>query len=303
MGKGVKKSKARTVNSALIRGPIQRKFYVFLLPTFLAFCIGFLYPFIQGIYLSFCKFTTTSDATFIGFSNYITAFSDGGFRHAFGFTVMVTVVCLVIINVFAFAVAYALTRGIKGSNIFRGVFFMPNLIGGIVLAYIWKMIFASIMPKDIHLDTTLGFWALIILLSWQQIGYMMIIYIAGLQAVSTDMLEAAKIDGANGWQSLIHITIPSVMPSVTICTFLTLTNGFKLFDQNMALNGGDPIMRIAGTKIKTTEMLALNIYNTFYGSSTAARGVGQAKAVMFFILVAVIALAQLRLTRDKEVQR
>ena len=303
MNKAAKKNKARTVNSQLIRKPIQRKFYVFLLPTFLAFCIGFLYPFLQGIYLSFCKFTTTSDATLIGFSNYVSALKDGGFRHAFGFTALVTVACLVIINVFAFAVAFALTRGIRGSNIYRGVFFMPNLIGGIVLAYIWKMIFASVMPRDIHLDTALGYWALIIVLSWQQIGYMMIIYIAGLQAVSTDMLEAAKIDGANGWQSLVHITIPSVMPSITICTFLTLTNSFKLFDQNMALNGGDPIMRIAGTKIKTTEMLALNIYNTFYGSSTVARGVGQAKAVLFFVLVAIIALAQLRLTRDKEVQR
>ena len=303
MNKKAKKSKARAVNSQLIRGPIQRKFYVFLLPTFLAFCIGFLYPFLQGIYLSFCKFTTTSDASFIGLSNYASAFRDAGFRHAFGFTALVTVACLVIINVFAFAVAFALTRGIRGSNIYRGVFFMPNLIGGIVLAYIWKMIFAAIMPKDIHLSTSLGYWALIIMLSWQQIGYMMIIYIAGLQAVSTDMLEAATIDGANGWQSLIHITIPSVMPSITICTFLTLTNGFKLFDQNMALNGGEPIIRMAGTKVKTTEMLALNIYNTFYGSSTTARGVGQAKAVLFFILVAVIALAQLRLTRDKEVQR
>ena len=298
-----KKNKAQSVNSTLIRGPIQRKVYIFLLPTFLAFCIGFLYPFIQGIYLSFCRFTTTSDAVPVGLSNYAAAVSDGGFRHAFGFTVLVTVACLVIINVFAFAVAYALTRNIPGRTVFRGVFFMPNLIGGIVLAYIWKMIFASVMPRDIHLDTTLGYWALIILLSWQQIGYMMIIYIAGLQAVSGDMREAAKIDGANGWQSLLHITIPSVMPSITICTFLTLTNSFKLFDQNMALNGGDPIVRMAGTKIKTTEMLALNIYNTFYGASTTARGVGQAKAVLFFILVAVIALAQLRLTRDKEVQR
>ena len=303
MNKAAKKNKARTVNSQLIRKPIQRKFYVFLLPTFLAFCIGFLYPFLQGIYLSFCKFTTTSDATLIGFSNYVSALKDGGFRHAFGFTALVTVACLVIINVFAFAVAFALTRGIRGSNIYRGVFFMPNLIGGIVLAYIWKMIFASVMPRDIHLDTALGYWALIIVLSWQQIGYMMIIYIAGLQAVSTDMLEAAKIDGANGWQSLVHITIPSVMPSITICTFLTLTNSFKLFDQNMALNGGDPIMRIAGTKIKTTEMLALNIYNTFYSSNSASKGVAQSKAVIFFILVATLGLIQLAYTRKREVQQ
>ena len=302
MKKAPKKPSVRAVDSELIRAPIKRMGYIFLLPTFAAFCIGFLYPFVQGIYLSFCKFTTTSDASWVGFSNYIAAVKDPGLRHAFGFTVLVTIASLILINLFAFFVAYALTRGIKGSTLFRGVFFMPNLIGGIVLAYIWKMIFSSLMPRDIHLDQTLGYWALIIVICWQQIGYMMIIYIAGLQAIPGDMLEAAKIDGANGWQSLVHVTIPQVMPSVTICTFLTLTNSFKLFDQNMALNGGDPILRIAGTKIKTTEMLALNIYNTFYINSNS-RGVGQAKAVLFFILVAVIAIAQLRLTRDKEVQR
>ncbi len=294
------------MNSKLIRRPIQKCFPLFLLPTFAAFCIGFVYPFCKGVYLSFCKFTTTSNAKWIGFDNYIKAFSDASFMHAFWYTALVAIVSLIAINVLAFAVAYALTRGIKGSNLFRTVFFMPNLIGGIVLGYIWSMIFDGILSRygtSIVLSTTYGYWGLIILMCWQQIGYMMIIYIAGLQSVPGDLIEAAKIDGANGWHTLWHITIPTVMPSITICTFLTLTNSFKLFDQNLVLNGGQPFLfNPDGTVIKSTEMLALNIYNTFYLNANS-RGLGQAKAVLFFILVAAIALFQLRATRNKEVQQ
>lgn len=301
-----KKDASSALSSKLIRRPIQRCFPLFLLPTFAAFCIGFIYPFCKGVYLSFCKFTTTSNAKWIGIANYVKAFKDASFMHAFQYTALVAVVSLIVINVLAFAVAYALTRGIKGSNIFRTVFFMPNLIGGIVLGYIWSMIFDGILSRygsSIVLSTTYGFWGLIILMAWQQIGYMMIIYIAGLQSVSEDMIEAAKIDGANGWHTLWHITIPTVMPSITICTFLTLTNSFKLFDQNFVLNGGQPFVFMSdGTVIKTTEMLALNIYNTFYLNANS-RGVGQAKAVLFFILVAAIALIQLSSTRKKEVQQ
>lgn len=295
-----------TLSSRLIRRPIQRCFPLFLLPTFAAFCIGFIYPFGKGIYLSFCKFTTTSNAKWVGLANYVKAFRDASFMHAFEYTALVAIASLIVINVLAFAVAYALTRGIKGSNLFRTVFFMPNLIGGIVLGYIWSMIFDGILSRygtSIVLNTTYGYWGLIILMAWQQIGYMMIIYIAGLQSVSEDMIEAAKIDGANAWHTLWRITIPTVMPSITICTFLTLTNSFKLFDQNLVLNGGQPFVFMAdGTVIKTTEMLALNIYNTFYLNSNS-RGIGQAKAVLFFILVAVIALIQLSATRKKEVQQ
>jgi len=294
------------VNSKLIRRPIQKLFPIFLLPTFVAFCIGFLWPFIHGIYLSFCKFTITSNAKWIGFDNYVKAVKDAGFMHAFGYTALVAVSSLVIINILAFAVAYALTRNIRGANLFRGVFFLPNLIGGIVLGYIWTMIFNGFLSRystSIVLNSTYGYWGLIIMLAWQQVGYMMIIYIAGLQSVSEDMLEAAQIDGANGWHTLWHITIPTVMPSITICTFLSLTNGFKLFDQNLVLTGGQPfIFQPDGTILRTTEMLALNIYNTFYLNSKS-RGVGQAKAVMFFILVAAIALVQLRATHSKEVQQ
>ena len=301
-----KQRSSAAVNSKLIRRPIQRMFPIFLLPTFLAFCIGFLWPFIHGIYLSFCKFTITSNAKWVGLSNYVKALQDPGFMHAFWYTALVAVTSLVIINLGAFAVAYALTRGIKGSNVFRGVFFMPNLIGGIVLGYIWSTIFDGFLAKygtSIVLDSRLGYWGLMIMLSWQQIGYMMIIYIAGLQSVPEEMLEAAQIDGANGWHTLWHITIPTVMPSITFCTFLSLTNGFKLFDQNLVLTGGQPFsFQPDGTVIRTTEMLALNIYNTFYLNSKS-RGVGQAKAVLFFILVAAIALIQLRATKSKEVQQ
>ena len=294
-------------NSRLIRRPIQRMVWLFLLPTFAAFCIGFLYPFFKGAFLSFCKFKLTSQWTWVGFSNYIKAFSDSSFLHAFWYTALFAFVSVVFIYVLAFTVAYFLTKGIRGSNLLRTVFFMPNLIGGIVLGYIWSMIFDGFLVKyntSVALNSTFGFWGLIILICWQQVGYMMIIYIAGLQSIPEDMLEAARIDGANNWQTLWKITIPNMMSSFTICIFLTLTNGFKLFDQNLALTGGRPILQQPdGSVIKTTEMLALNIYSAFYSGGGNNRGVGQAKAVVFFILVAAIGLLQLQATRKKEVQQ
>ena len=292
------------VNSRILRRPIQRCAVIFLVPVVAAFFIGFVWPFLQGLFLSFTSFKTTSNWTWNGIENYIKAFADESFRYSFGYTALYAIVSLVLINVIAFAVAYALTQKIKGANLFRTVFFMPNLIGGIVLGYIWSMIFDGLLAAystSILTDSTWGFWGLIILMCWQQIGYMMIIYIAGLQAVPEDMLEAARIDGANGWQTLFKVIIPNVMPSITICTFLSLTNGFKLFDQNLALTGGLPyIINPDGTTVHTTEMLALNIYNTFYGQNVNARGVAQAKAVLFFILVAGIGLLQLKGTRSKE---
>ena len=294
-------------NSRLIRRPIQRMVWLFLLPTFATFCIGFLYPFFKGAFLSFCKFKLTSQWTWVGFSNYIKALSDSSFLHAFWYTALFAFVSVVFINVLAFTVAYFLTKGIRGSNLFRTVFFMPNLIGGIVLGYIWSMIFDGFLVKyntSVVLNSTFGFWGLIILICWQQVGYMMIIYIAGLQSIPEDMLEAARIDGANNWQTLWKITIPNMMSSFTICIFLTLTNGFKLFDQNLALTAGRPFLQQPdGSVIKTTEMLALNIYSAFYSGGGNNRGVGQAKAVVFFILVAAIGLLQLQATRKKEVQQ
>lgn len=284
---------------------ISKYWPIFVLPTLVAFIIGFIWPFIWGVYLSFQRFTTVSKTTFVGIQNYTAVFQDSTFLHAFGFTAVFTVVSTVLINVCAFAIALVLTRGIKGTNIFRTVFFMPNLIGGVVLGYIWSMIFDGILRNYatyLTANATYGFWGLVILVAWQQIGYMMIIYIAGLQAVSGDMLEAAEIDGASGSQTLFRVIIPNVMPSITTCTFLTLTNSFKLFDQNLALTGGLPSVIQNGSKFNQTELLALNIYST-YNINKNWHGVAQAKAVIFFILVAVLAIAQQAATRRKEVQQ
>lgn len=276
---------------------LKKYFLIFTLPTVIAFAFAFIIPFVQGVYLSFCKFTTVSNAKWVGFDNYKTAFSGGqGFTSALGFTVSFTVISVLTINLFAFAIALLLTRKIKGTNIFRTVFFMPNLIGGIVLGYTWQQMINAILYKyetTIVSNATYGFWGLVLLMNWQMIGYMMIIYIAGLQNVPGDLIEAAKIDGATPWQTLIKVKIPMVMSSVTICLFLTLSNSFKLFDQNKALTDGAPM--------KKTQMLALNIYETFYGK-TGYEGVGQAKAVVFFIIVVLIALVQLSFTRSKEVE-
>ena len=276
---------------------IRRYWSIFVLPTFLALILGFIAPFAMGVYLSFCKFTTVTDAKFIGFSNYLKIFTDASFVHALWYTAIFTVVTVVLINVLAFAVALLLTKGFRGTNIFRTVFFMPNLIGGIILGYIWQQMINAVLLKyetTLVANPTYGFWGLVILMLWQQVGYMMIIYISGIQNIPGELIEAAQIDGANKVQLLRYVTIPMVMPSITICTFLTLTNGFKLFDQNLALTNGGPD--------KMSEMLALNIYYTFYGR-TGWEGVGQAKAVIFFIIVGVIALIQNKLTTSKEVQQ
>lgn len=276
---------------------IKRYFPIFVLPTLLAFTMGFIAPFIVGVWLSFCKFTTINDATFIGIGNYTKALTDASFGHALWYTTLFTIVSVVFINFFAFAIALLLTKKIKGTNIFRTVFFMPNLIGGIILGYVWSLLLNGLLlpfEKTLTYSSVYGFWGLVILMCWQQIGYMMIIYIAGIQNIPGDLVEAAKIDGANGWQILKNVTLPMVMPSITICTFLTLTNGFKLFDQNLALTNGEPS--------KMSEMLALNIFSTFYGRA-GWEGVGQAKAVVFFVLVGIIAVTQNVLTRRKEVQQ
>ena len=277
---------------------ISKYWPVFVLPTLIAFIIGFIWPFIWGIYLSFQRFTTVSKTTFVGIQNYLSVFQDATFLHAFGFTAAFTVVSTVLINVCAFAIALVLTRGIRGTNIFRTVYFMPNLIGGILLGYIWQIllngVLANLQKPLLALDAKAGFVGLVILMCWQQIGYMMIIYIAGLQSIPGDIIEAAEIDGANKIQTLFKVTIPMMMPSITICMFLSITNGFKLFDQNLSLTAGEPS--------KMSEMMALNIFNTFYGR-TGWEGVGQAKAVIFFAIVVVIGMIQLRATRSKEVQQ
>lgn len=276
---------------------IKRYLPIFVLPTLAAFCIGFIAPFVMGLWLSLCRFTTVNNATFVGFENYLTALKDEVFGHAFWYTALFTIISVVVINVIAFAFALALTKKMRGTNIFRTVFFMPNLIGGIVLGYIWQLIFNGILARynqALALNEWYGLVGLVILVAWQQIGYMMIIYIAGLQAIPGDVLEAAEIDGAGSWRRLRDVTLPMMMPAITICTFLSVANGFKLFDQNLSLTAGEPS--------KMSELLSLNIFNTFYGR-VGWEGVGQAKAVIFFIIVVCIGLIQLRFTRSKEVQQ
>lgn len=275
---------------------IKRYFPVFVLPTLIAFLIAFIVPFIMGMYLSFCDFTTVTNAEFIGLGNYLEAFKNKEFLNALLFTVRFALVAVVTINVFGFILALLLTKGLKGTNFFRTVFFMPNLIGGIVLGYIWQSMINGILAKynmTMLMDAKFGFWGLVILMNWQMIGYIMIIYIAGLQNVPPDLLEAARIDGANDLQALLRIKLPMVMPSITICLFLTITNSFKMFDQNLALTAGGPSNK--------TSMLALDIYNTFYGK-VGFEGVGQAKAVIFFIIVAGIGITQVAISRRKEVE-
>lgn len=277
-------------------GKAIRKWWgVFALPTFAAFVIGFLIPFVMGIYLSFTKFTTVTNARWVGLRNFSGVFSDKEFIHALILTVAFTIVTTIIVNVVGFSIAYMLTKTLKGSNLFRSVFFMPNLIGGIVLGYIWLLLLNGVLSywgRSITFSGTYGFWGMVLLVSWQQIGYMMIIYIAGLQSMPGDVIEASSVDGANGRQTMFQVIIPLMMPSITVCSFLTVTNGFKLFDQNLALTNGAPS--------NNSELLALNIYRTFYGR-VGFEGVGQAKAVVFFIIVAAIVLIQNRLTTSKEV--
>ena len=305
MKKKRKVNDGTSVNSPLLRRSIQRMFFIFLVPTFAAFVIGFIYPFCKGFYLSFCSFVTTSNTKFVGIENYKKALQDASFMHAFWYTALFAVVSVILINLLAFLVAYLLTMKIKGANIFRTAFFMPNLIGGIVLGYIWKLIFDGILSAYntyLTANATYGFWGLVILMAWQQIGYMMIVYISGFQSVSEDIIEAAKIDGATSTQTLFKVIVPNMMSSITICTFLTLTNSFKLYDQNLSLTAGMPIVTENGVQTKMTEMLALNISSSFNAQGPYAKGTAQAKAVLFFILVAAISIIQLNATRSKEVQ-
>jgi raffinose/stachyose/melibiose transport system permease protein len=281
----------------LVSKYMKKWFPVFALPTFAAFLLAFAIPFAMGLYLSFTKFTTVTDAKWVGVRNYVTAFTENAdFVHALWFSIRFTVVSTITVNVLAFALAMLLTKAIKGTNVFRAVFFLPNLIGGIVLGYVWNLLITGVLnkffQKDLTYSSAYGFWGLVIIINWQMIGYMMIIYIAGIQNISSDVLEAAEIDAAGFWAKLIHVTIPMVASSITICTFLTMTNCLKMFDQNLALTNGAPR--------NSTEGLALNIYRTFYNIPNH-QGVGQAKAVIFFVIVAVIAFLQLRATRSKEV--
>ena len=265
----------------IMKRSIKKYAPIFLLPITIAFLFAFAVPFVMGVGLSFADFTTVTDAKWVGFQNYINAFtSSSDFLHSLGFTALFTVVSIITVNVFSFILALLLTRGIRGTNLFRSVFML--LINAVLSSF----------GVDITYKAEYGFWGLVILTNWQLIGYMMVIYVAGLQNVPNDLIEAAQIDGASPLKTLFSVKIPMVMPSVTICMFLTLTNSFKMFDQNLALTAGAPE--------RETEMIALNIYNTFYGR-VGWQGVGQAKAVIFFVIVGILAFLQLKITSSKEV--
>lgn len=275
---------------------LKKHFSFFALPTCTAFAVCFLFPFLSGIYLSFTQFTTVTDSEWVGIENYKKIFTDSSFLYSLGLTVLFTLISIVSVNLIAFTLAMILTRNIKGKSFFRTAFFMPNLIGGIVLGYIWQLIINGFLERygvSLTYDAKYGFLGLILMFNWQMIGYMMVIYIAGIQNVPSDLIDAARVDGADFFGELRHVIIPNIMPSITICLFLTITNSFQLFDGNLALTDGAPSGK--------TALLAMDIYKTFYGKA-GYQGVGQAKAVIFFLLLGAVSLLQIKFTRKKEIE-
>ncbi len=278
----------------MTRSERRRFFPVFVLPTLLCYTLLFLVPLALGIYLSFCRFSTVENATFVGLKNYIQVFSSGdGFLRSMLFGLFFALMSVICVNLVALALALLLTRKVRGSGVFRSVFFMPNLIGGIVLGYVWNLLVNGILSNfgvDITYHASYGFLGLLTLNIWQLGGYMAVIYIAALLAVPKETLEASTIDGASPWQTLLFVKLPLILPSIVICAFLTFTNAFKMFDQNLALTGGAPEGE--------TMLPALNIFNTFYGK-VGAQGVGQAKAVIFLIVVALCSSLQFIKRKEK----
>lgn len=284
---------------------INLSFWAFIGPVLFAYIMVQLVPLIFGIGYSFTDWNgvDASKLNFVGLKNYIAAFGDATFLKAFLFTLKFTVLSIVILNLLGFGLALLVTRESKISNILRTTFFMPNLIGGLILGFIWQFIFTQVFSAIGNStgltwlsgwlsDGKTGLYGLVILMSWQMAGYLMVIYISSIQNIPQELLEAAEIDGANVWQRMKNITIPLVRPAFTVSVFLTLTNSFKLYDQNLSLTAGGPS--------RSTEMLAMNIYNTAFQFNLM--GVAQAKAVIFFLLVGVIGLVNVYLSKKGEVE-
>lgn len=278
---------------------------LFLFPLVFSFFITVLLPFVCGVFYSLTDWNGVSYHEFIGLKNYITMFRERQFAYSFFITFLYTVINMVLVNVVGFALALLCTTEIKGKNFFRASFFLPNLIGGIVLGYIWQFIFNKVIVQLTNANSMLSnanqaFVAILIVGTWQYAGYIMMIYVTGLQSVPQDVIEAAMIDGANAWTTLRKIKIPMIWNTVTICIFLTLVNSFKQYDLNFALTNGAP-SRIIGDKMYAgTEFLALNIYNTALAKDNYS--LGQAKAVVFFIILAIVSLTQVKLSKKKEVE-
>ncbi|WP_411954266.1 carbohydrate ABC transporter permease [Alkalibacillus sp. S2W] len=278
-------------------------YWLFLTPVLFALITVVILPLGVGTYYSFTEWNGIETGDFIGFENYIKALQDERFIDSLWFTIKFSIASVILINVIGLSLALIVTSKIKTNNLLRTVFFMPNLIGGLILGFIWQFIFIRVFANIGQAfgieamqgwlsTTTTGFWGLVILMSWQMSGYIMVIYIAYLQGVSKDLIEAAHIDGASAWQRFRHILFPLVAPAFTVSMFLTLSNTFKLYDQNLALTDGGPY--------NSTEMLAMEIYNTAFVQNSFAYA--QSKAVIFFIVVAAITLVQVYFNKKREVQ-
>lgn len=278
-------------------------FWLFIAPVVVALFMVVIIPLFYGIYYSFTTWDGINPAEFNGIENYIKLMGDEGFRNALIFTTKFAVVSIILINVLGLGLALLVTQKLKGSNVLRTIFFMPNLIGGLILGFIWQFIFISgfdALGSAIGVEalkgwlstTRTGFWGLVILTAWQMSGYIMIIYIAHLESIPEDLIEAAQIDGANIVQRFRHIIFPLVAPAFTVSMFLTLSNSFKLYDQNLSLTGGAPF--------NSTQMVAMNIYNTAFLENKMAYA--QSKAVVFFIIVAIISLTQVYYNKKREVE-
>ena len=286
---------------------------LFLAPVLFAFTMVMVVPFFLGIYYSMTDFNgVRTNLTFVGLKNYGTMFSDPLFLHSFLVTVEYTVINVIFVNVVAFALSLMVTSNLKGRNFLRAGFFVPNLIGGIVLGYIWQFVFNNVITQT---ATSLGLnfltkslisnkdtviWAMSLVNVWQYAGYIMMIYVAAIQGIPANLMEAASVDGANYWTRLTKILIPMMASSFTITTFLTLTNSFKQFDLNMSLTNGGPAGMYMMKAVKTSELLALNIYNTAITKNMW--GDGQARAVIFFIVLVCISLVQVAINKRKEVE-
>lgn len=256
---------------------------------------------LEGLFYSFTDWDGLSFTKVVGFKNYMALLQDKAFGNAFWFTVAFVIVTVILLNVIGLGLALLVTQKFKGNNFLRAIFFMPNMIGGLILGFIWQFIFTqgfSALGSALHMtvfqnwltNSLTGFWGLVIVTVWQMSGYIMIIYIAYLQNIPSEVIEAAEIDGASAWQRFTRITFPMIAPAFTVCMFLTLSNGFKIYDQNLSLTNGGPY--------NSTQMLAMDIVNTAYNSSDFA--LAEAKAMVFFLIVAAISLVQVFYNRKRE---
>ena len=287
--------------------------FLFLLPTLIAFLMVIIIPFIFGIYYSFTDWQGTGAVTqSVGFENYKAIFQEPGFLHSFLVTLLFTVLNIVTVNVVAFVISLLVTSEIRGRNIYRAGFFVPNLIGGIVLGLVWQFIFSNIMPS---IGQTLGLptlskslisnkdtvmITLVTVNTWQYAGYIMLIYVAAIQGISKSVMEAAEVDGAKYWTRVTRIQIPLMANAFTISLFLTLTNSFKMYDVNVALTNGGPVSLFMSKPVQASELLALNIYNTAFKYNNMAQG--QAKAVIFFVVLTIFSIIQVSWNKSKEVE-